>query len=175
MESPPADSYLIEPLATHHNRVDFRCGIEELDQYLRRNAKQDAKRRVSAPFVVVERGYDRIAGFCTLSATTINLGELPADIAKKLPKYPLVPATLLGRLAVDQRYRGHGLGELLLIDALHRSWRQSEQIASTSVVVEAKNEPARQFYLRYDFLSFPTQDRRLFLPMKTLDRLFRDE
>jgi GNAT superfamily N-acetyltransferase len=165
--------YRIEPLGKHHDRAAFRCGTEALDRYLVRQAHQDARKRVAAPFVLLEEAGGTVAGYYTLSATAVRLEELPPAIAEKLPRYPLVPATLLGRLAVDERQRGKGLGELLLMDALYRSWRLSVEIASVAVIVDAKSHDARAFYLHYDFLPFPEQKQRLFLPMGLIERLFR--
>jgi predicted GNAT family N-acyltransferase len=97
--------------------------------------------------------------------------ELPADLTRKLPRYPLMPATLLGRLAVDQKRRGEGWGRYMLIDALRRA-AQSES-ASFAVVVDAKDESAAHFYHKEGFAPFPSQPRRLFLPMATIAKLFR--
>lgn len=163
--------YRIEPLDPHHDRAGFRCGVAPLDRYLQQQASQDARKRVAAPFVLIEEPSGMIAGYYTLAATAIQLRDLPPAIASKLPKYPLVPATLLGRLAIDERYRG--LGERLLLDALYRSWRLSSEIASVAIVVDAKDDRAQAFYLRYEFLPFPEQNKRLFLPMSTVGRLFR--
>lgn len=112
-----------------------------------------------------------IAGFYTLSQYAVNLGELPEDIRTKMPKYPMVSATLLGRLAVSERFRGQGLGEMLLMDALHRALQSSEQIASAAVVVDAKDEQAVAFYRKYGFIDLPKIERRLFLPMATIAQL----
>ncbi len=163
--------YLIEPLLKH-DRAAFCCGVEPLDRYFRQQAKQDARKYVAAPFVLVEKHSGIVAGYYTLSATSINTGELPIEIAKKLPKYPLLPATLLGRLAVDRNYRGKKLGEMLLMDALYRSLQN--EIASTSVVVEAKDDLARSFYEHYNFIRFPNHPWRLFLPMTVIAELFKD-
>lgn len=165
-----SEDYLIEALGKKHNRTVFCSGVEALDRYFHSQATQDARKRVAAPFVLVEIQSGFVAGYYTLSATSINTGELPIEISKKLPKYPIVPATLLGRLALDQNYRGKGLGEMLLMDALYRSW-QSE-IASIAVVVEAKDEDARSFYEHYDFIRFPDFPNRLFLPMTVIAKLF---
>jgi predicted GNAT family N-acyltransferase len=124
---------------------------------------------MAAPFVLVEKSSGNIAGFYTLSSTSIKLEELPIEITKKLPKYPLLPATLLGRLAVDQNHRQKGLGEMLLIDALYRSL-QSE-IATLAVVVEAKDDQARSFYEHYQFSHFPDYYHRLFLMMDTIEKM----
>ena len=113
-----------------------------------------------------------IVGYYTLSATGIRLGQLPPAVVQRLPAYPVVPATLLGRLAVDQRLRGTGLGEHLLLDSLHRSWIASDNIASFAVVVDAKDDAARAFYLRYDFIPFQADIQRLYLPMQTVASLF---
>jgi GNAT superfamily N-acetyltransferase len=125
---------------------------------------------MAAPFVLVMSD-GTVAGYSTLSATAVLAPELPADIIRKLPRYPLIPATLLGRLAVDQRYRGQGYGRFLLADALYRS--VSSEIASFAVVVDAKDEDARRFYERESFLQFPDHPMRLFRPMADLARLFK--
>ncbi|WP_427156796.1 GNAT family N-acetyltransferase [Aliinostoc sp. HNIBRCY26] len=163
------DDYFIEPLGKH-DRAAFCCGVEELDCYLKQQAGQDARKRVAASFVLVEKSSGSIAGYYTLSATSIKLGELPTEISKKLPKYPIVPATLLGRLAVNQKHRQKGLGEMLLMDALYRSL--NSEIATTAVIVEAKDDDARSFYEHYNFMSFPTFSHRMFLMMETIAKMF---
>lgn len=168
-ESP---SLRIEPLGKAHDRAAFHCGIPALDSYLQKQAGQDARRFAAAPFVLCEREGVAVLGYYTLSAISIDLGTLPEETAKKLPRYPDVPAALIGRLAVDERRRGERLGEYLLMDALHRSWRMASEIAAAAVVVEAKNERARSFYEAYDFRIFPDQPERLFLPMKVVGKLF---
>jgi predicted GNAT family N-acyltransferase len=128
-------------------------------------------KRVAAAFVVTPDGAT-IAGFYTLSAHVVKLADLPTNIKKKLSRYPNVPATLLGRLAVSGGFRGQGVGELLLLDALKRVLLHSREIASAVVVVDAKEERARDFYLRHDFIPLPTQPNRLFHPVKTIEKLF---
>lgn len=160
----------MQPLGSHHNRVDFFCGVEPLDRYLHKQAGQDARKYFAAPFVLVDKISGRVAGYYTLSATSINIGDLPVEIAKKLPKYPVAPAILLGRLAVDQNYRAQGLGEILLMDAFERSLRSG--IAAMAVVVDAKDDQARSFYEHYEFIRFPDYPNRLFLPMTTIAKLF---
>jgi predicted GNAT family N-acyltransferase len=104
---------------------------------------------------------------------TIALCDLPADLRAKLPRYPVLPATLVGRLAVDRGYRKRGWGEHLLVDALRRSVENSTVVASMAVVVNAKNTGAQQFHAHYDFVQFPDRSNRLFLPMSKIARLFR--
>jgi predicted GNAT family N-acyltransferase len=169
MEMPP--EFQIQPLGPHHNRNDFSCGVEVLDHYLKRQAGQDVKKRVAATFVLSSDGRT-IAGYYTLSQFAVELGTIPQHISKRLPRYPMVPATLIGRLAVSTVFRGQGLGEVLLMDALHRSLLLSEQIASAAVIVDTKNDQARKFYLKYGFLELPGVSGRLFLLMKTIERLF---
>lgn len=125
---------------------------------------------MAAPFVLVLPD-GTIGGYYTLSATGVTLTDLPAQITRKLPRYPLVPATLLGRLAVDRRYRGKGYGRYLLADALFRS--VSSEIASFAVIVDAKDENARRFYERESFLPFPDQPMKLFRPMADIEQLFK--
>ena len=170
-EADTAPTFTVEPLAKRHKRADFSCGIDPLDRYLKTQASQDAKRRVAAPFAAVTSD-NTVIGYYTLSAFSIELAALPAAQAKKLPKYPIVPATLLGRLAVDQSQHGRGVGELILMDALSRSYTNTPEIASYAVVVDAKNDAAIAFYQRYDFIQFPDRPNRLFLPMNVIAKLF---
>jgi predicted GNAT family N-acyltransferase len=164
--------YRAQALHASHIRDTFHSGVPELDQYLQRQAGQDARRKVAAPFVVVSRD-DAVLGYYTLSAYGIRATELPEAIAKRLPRYPLLPATLLGRLAVSTSCRGAGLGRFLLMDVLLRSLRNTSQVASVGVVVEAMNDNARQFYLHYEFQSLADHPARLFLPMATIEKAFQ--
>jgi predicted GNAT family N-acyltransferase len=113
-----------------------------------------------------------VLGYYTLSAFSVDVGAWPEAVARKLPKYPLIPATLLGRLAVDGLLRGKGAGEHLLMDALRRSFDASSEVASMAVVVDAKDDKAVSFYRRYGFIRFAGQEGRLFLPMAVAKRLF---
>jgi predicted GNAT family N-acyltransferase len=164
-------AYRIEPLRREHNRAAFSCGVAALDRYLREQATQDARNYAAAPFVLVTPE-NRIAGYYTLSSAIIVAEHLSPDIAKqhKWPRYPELPATLIGRLASDRAFRGKRIGELLLMDALKRVCQSD--IASLAVLVDAKDDAARQFYLKYGFLSFPDRQNRLFLPRKTFEKLF---
>ncbi len=124
---------------------------------------------MAAPFVLLLPD-NTIAGYYTLSATSVQLGELPEHTIRKLPRYPLVPATLLGRLAVDRRQQGKGYGRFLLADALYRA--AESEIASFAVIVDAKDDDARRFYERESFLPFRDHPMKLFRPMADIRRLF---
>jgi len=124
---------------------------------------------MAAPFVLVLPG-GGIGGYYTLSSTAVKLAELPDNVARRLPRYPLVPATLLGRLAVDKRFQGQGYGRFLLADALLRAVRS--EIASFAVIVDAKDDAARRFYERESFLPLPEQPLKLFRPMTDIAKLF---
>jgi GNAT superfamily N-acetyltransferase len=162
----------VGPLTSSHDRSEFESGVEPLDRYLRTQAGQDARKNVAAPFVLLLSD-GTIAGYYTLSFTSVQLVELPLQTVRKLPRYPLVPATLLGRLAVHRRQQGNDYGRLLLADALCRAVRS--EIASFAVIVEAKDESARRFYERESFLPFPEQPAKLFRPMADIRRLFDEE
>ena len=164
--------YRIDTLGTQHDRSGFTCGSEPLDTYLRVQVGQDARKRVAATCVLCEGKDNTVLGFYTLSAISVDIGSWPEDVAKKLPRYPVVPATLLGRLAIDRQLQGRGAGEHLLMDALHRSWQASRQVASVAVVVDAKDGPAVKFYKRYEFIPFDDLPTRLFLPMSVIEQLF---
>jgi len=131
------------------------------------------RRRCASPSVLVPAtGSPTILGYYTLSSYGVDVGELPAPIAKKLPRYPLIPVTLLGRLAVDRRHHGYGIGEFLLLDALHRASRHAVDVAAAAVIVDAIDPAAARFYQRFGFMPFPSTRSRLFLPMKTVAALF---
>jgi hypothetical protein len=165
--------FVCEPLAKHHDRQTFRCGDAELDEYLRERAGQDMRRRVAAVFVAVPQDQpQRVGGFYTLSSASIVLEDLPPEITKRLPRYPTVPAILLGRLARDVGFPG--LGKLLLVDALARSLRSCEEVAAAVVLVDAKHDAARRFYARYGFEEVPRKPNRMFLPMKTVEKLLAE-
>lgn len=168
----PGTPWRIVPLGKTHDRDSFACGSEPLDRYLRLQARQDAQKRVAAPFVLVEPPSSRVLGFYTLSASLIATDALPAELARKLPRYPQLPVTLLGRLVVDQGMKGKGLGEFLLMDALHRSLEAAAEIAAMAVVVDAKGKDASAFYGRYGFTPLQGQPARMFLPMTTVAAIF---
>jgi GNAT superfamily N-acetyltransferase len=168
--NPSSGGFRFEQLGSH-DRASFSCGVEDLDRYFIHQASQDAKRKVAAPFVMVDSD-GRVAGYYTLSGYGIHLSELPAELVKKLPRYPVLPATLLSRLAVARQYRGQKLGRLLLMDALYRSWANTLQVASVGVVAEAYDDTARDFYLHHEFIPIPGNPRKLFVAMKTLEKAF---
>lgn len=164
--------YVVEPLADRHDRSQFYSGVEALDRYLRTQAGQDARRRVASPHVLLHLPDLVVAGYYTLSNAALELTDLPELVARRLPLYPQVPVTLLGRLAVDRNRRGQGFGEFLLMDALRRALFGSEAVASFAVLVEAKDDSAVAFYQKFGFLPILEQPHRLFLPMKTIAKLF---
>ncbi|MBT8368281.1 MAG: GNAT family N-acetyltransferase [Deltaproteobacteria bacterium] len=162
----------IKPLGKKHDRVVFSCGNDALDTYLKKRASQDTKKKIATTFVMADSQSSAVIGYYTLSATSILLADLPDQTARKLPKYPHLSATLLGRLAIDRRHQGSGYGELLIIDALRRALQATTEVASYAVVVDSINERARSFYEHYEFCAFPDRKLRLFLPMKTIADLF---
>jgi GNAT superfamily N-acetyltransferase len=166
----PSAHHSFEPLG-EHDRSSFSCGVPELDDYLLHQAGQDARRKVAAPFVMVDK-IGTLLGYYTLSSYGIRLAELPHDLVKKLPKYPLIPATLLGRLAVSREHRGQKLGRSLLMDALYRSWKNAAEVASLGVVAEAYDESARAFYLHHEFILLLEHPNKLFIAMKTIEKAF---
>ena len=160
----------IEALASRHNRTSFSCGNEILDRYLIKQAGQDSRKHVAATFVLVHMNISAILGYYTLSATSIGLRDLPEQTIKNLPKYPIVPAILLGRLAIDQKNHGMGYGQLLLIDALQRCINTAD-IGWTAVVVDANTKKAVSFYEYHHFIRFSPDSFRLFLPRSTIASL----
>ena len=162
----------VEPLQRRHDRSAFACGSPALDRYLLQQARQDADRRIAAPFVLVDPPGTAVLGYYTLSASVIEIDEVPPEMARRLPRYPQLPVTLLGRLAVDGRLKGLGAGEFLLMDALRRSLAAAAEIAAMAVVVDAKDAAAEAFYRYFDFIPLQANPGRLFLPMKTVAAIF---
>ena len=168
--------FRFEPLDKKvHNRAAFSCEHEALNVYLKERASQAVQKRVAAVYVLTPDG-KTIAGYYTLSQYTIEAGELPYEAVQRLrlPKYDELPATLLGRLARSKEFKGAGLGEILLMGALEKALLHSRNIASLAVVVDAKDEKARNFYLSYGFIDLPDHPNRLFMLMQTIEPLFRE-
>lgn len=157
--------FRVVPLDSGHDRVLFNSSSEPLDRYFREQVTQDVRRRVAACFVALSEER-RIAGFYTLASASLLLADLPVSLGKKLPRYPTVPAVRLGRLAVDQTFKGQGLGGALLADALDRAARS--EIAAYAMLVDAKDESAAAFYQHHGFIPLPDTPLILFLPLATV-------
>ena len=156
---------------TRHRREEFDCGVEALTNFLRQRARKEMLSHTSACFVAVPMtDPGRIAGYYTLSAATILTTALPPELAARLPRYPSLPATLLGRLARDTSFRGQGIGELLLISALGRALGNTVVVGSVAVVTDPKDSQAAAFYCRYGFRKLLSSGERLFLPMQEITK-----
>ena len=163
---------LIELLSKKHKKKEFECGKETLDDYIHKQAGQDVKRKLSACFVWedIQSGY--IQGYYTLANSSIPLNIIPERWRKKLPpSYSSIPTTLLGRLAVDKRFQGKGIGQILLVDALKKSYEISEDIGSFAVVVDPLDREAETFYEKFGFIKLPDSGK-MFIAMRTLKELF---
>ena len=146
-------------------RNDFDCGVGPLNNYLRMSAGQEGRKSVSVTYVMCLG--ERVIGYYTLSSNSVDFSELPTEKVKKLPRYPKLPVTLLGRLAIDLNYRGKGYGTLLLAHALKKAVTASADVASYAVIVDAKDIAAEKFYLSFGFIPYE-ETRKLFLPMETI-------
>ena len=156
-----------------HDRASFSCGVESLDRYFKTQAAQDVRRKANAVFVLVAAGEPRaVLGYFTLCAFGLASGEIPDQARKHLPRYPLVSATLIGRLAVAKSHHGQGLGGILLVRALRLAHRNADVVGSSMVVVDALDENAVRFYAAHGFARLP-RSLRLVLPMRTLATLFK--
>ena len=151
------------------DRSDFCCGSEPLDRYFKTQASQDVRRRVSVCYVALEKATGRIAGFYTLSAADVPVSDLPSDVARRLPRYPSVPAARIGRLAIDQRFQGRRLGGALLLNAAMRALRS--EIAVFVLVVDAKDDEAAAFYRHHGFSAFASNPLQPIAPIKTFRKL----
>lgn len=154
-----------------HNRSAFYCGVDSLDNYIRKQASQDLKKKIATVFVLVDLPNTNVIAYYTLSSYTIEITQLDKSFAKQLPRYPLLPATLLGRLAVDSNYRGRHLGELMLVDALKKALEATAKVASLAVIAEAIDEKAVNFYRKYGFCAFGQNPMKLYFPMQSIREL----
>jgi predicted GNAT family N-acyltransferase len=156
MTKEPSADLRIDLLADRHDRRNFSCGVESLDRYLRTQAGQDVRRRANAVFVLAATTEpERVLGYYTLCAVTLSQGEVPEAARKLVPRYPLVSATLIGRLAVARDFQGQRLGAILLADALQRAFASASTVGSSMVVVDALDETAAGFYAAHGFIRLP--------------------
>lgn len=162
--------FLIVPLDGTHERSGFNSNVSALDNYFRQQVSQDVRRNVAACFVALD-DKESVAGYYTLASSSVLLNELPPAVAKKLPRYPSVPAVRMGRLAVDQAYKGQGLGAALLADALMRAVRA--EIAAYALLVDAKDVTAAAFYRHHGFIALPEAPLTLFLPLASAAKMMR--
>ena len=158
--------FIIEALSSLHDRKGFASGSEALDRYFHQQVTQDMRRHVTACYVAIEAATAKIAGYYTLAAAGVSLADMPAEIVKRLPRYPSVPVARMGRLAVDQTYRGQKLGAALLWDGAMRALRS--EVAIFALVVDAKDDQAEAFYHHHGFVTFGSLSRQLILPLTNL-------
>jgi len=160
----------IEPIARQHVRDQFDCGEDSLNQYLAQFARQNDQSNIAKTFVAADAA-NAVLGYYSISSASIEFSSISAEMQKGLPMYP-VPAARISRLAVDHSSRGSGSGAQLLIDALQRIYRVSNEMGIKLLVVDALNDSAKSFYEHYGFTQFPKQGLTLFLPIETLNVLF---
>ena len=166
MKLPP---FSVIPLSKDKVREGFCSGSEALDQYFSAQVGQDTKRNITKCFIAIDNDNQKIAGYYTLSAGQIPLPKLPDKISSKMPRYDAVPASRIGRLAVDRLYQGKGIGSALIADALLRS--SDSSLAVYALLVDAKDEQAESFYLHYGFIQCIETSLTLFLPLKTIGKI----
>ena len=169
--APPRPDLKIEALAPNHDRDGFSCGVDSLDRYLRTQASQDVRRKANGVFIMVELAKPNVVlGYYTLCATALPQGDVPASTRKHIPRYPLVSATLVGRLAVSKVRQGERLGAILLADAVRRAYESADTVGSSMLVVDALSERAAAFYEGHGFARLP-ESLRLLLPMSAIGRM----
>ena len=157
--------FAIEPLSKAHKRSDFVCGNDRIDRYFHETVSQDVKRKYATCFVARELATGRVAGFYTLSSSNVPLNEVPELLAKKLPRYPTVPAVLIGWLGRHSAYAGLGLGEALLFDAIKTV--ATAPIGAHAIFADAIDDTAASFYSSFGFIPLITRPWTLYLPLAT--------
>lgn len=162
----PTRPIVIENLSSRHDRTAFDCGVEDLNTYLKEYSGQHERRGMSRTYVAVEEGEKLALGYYSISSGAVAFDLVPEN----LPHHP-VPVALIGRLAVDKSARGLGLGEMLLVHGLRSAQRASEVVGIYAVVVDAWDQAAREFYLKYGFNELRDDQLHLYLPMKVIRQL----
>jgi predicted GNAT family N-acyltransferase len=174
MAKRPSENLRIVLLGEEHDRGSFTCGVESLDRYLKTQAGQDVRRKANAVFILSEISErTRVLGYYTLCAMAISQGDVPEIARKHVPRYPLVSATLIGRLAVAKDRQGQRLGAVLLADALQRAFESASTVGSSMVIVDALDEAAAGFYAAHGFVRLP-DSLRLVLPMRLAGALSKE-
>lgn len=164
-------SYLTVPFKKSFKRSKFSCKKESLDAYIKTQVSQDVKKHLAVCFVLPDAKTEEVLGYYTLSNGSIPYTDVPHKLRKKYPKsYDNIPVTLLGRLAIDKRMQGKGLGSKLLIDALKRCFKAAEELGSVAIIVDPLDEDAEDFYNHYGFIKLPDSGK-MFLDMKTIKQL----
>jgi len=161
--------FVIEALSAAHNRLAFSCGVEALDRYLQTQAGQDMRRRVANCFVACPTGTTTIAAYYTLAASSLAVTDMAVEELRRLPRYPVLPAALIGRIAVDRQYTGRSLGAATIADAITRALRAEPAVFA--LVVDAKDERAAAFYKHFGFAAFASRPMSFYLPMATAAKL----
>ena len=171
----PPTAWLFLPLSREFDRQDFDCGKPAFNNYLKTIANQHQKSNIARTTVAVRpSNKNKIAGFYTLNTSTVDINSLSAENQKGLPKHLDIPAIKIGQFAVDRRYSGQGLGRALILDALYKCYISSVQVGINSVTVNAYDDEARSFWLHNEFVPFRERSNSLFLPMKTIQKLFEN-
>ena len=158
-------------LRKYHRREQFDCGIDSLNAYIKQQAGQDVRKKLAVCFVFTEK--EEVKGYYTLSGGSIPKEDIPGKYAKKYPRsYSNIPVILLGRLAVDNNYKGKGIGEYILMDALKESYEVSKtKIGATAIITDPVNDRAESFYAQYGFIKL-VDSGKMFLPMQVIRLLF---
>ena len=167
----PSEGLSISLLDAVHDRANFTCGVESLDRYLTTQASQDLRRKANGVFVLTTTDLpERVLGYYTLCAMALSQGEVPEAARKHVPRYPLVSATLIGRLAIAKEMQGQRLGTVLLADALRRAYGNAGTVGSSMVIVDALDEGSADFYASHGFIRLP-DSKRLVISMRSIAEL----
>lgn len=161
--------FRLEVLNGEHDRLAFACGEEHLDRYFQLHVSQDIRRRIANCFVAVNVATSKVAAYYTIASASIPTHDLPVELTQRLPRYPTIPAVRIGRLAVDIRFQGSGLGKALLADAAIKAIDAAP--ATFALLVDAKNDQAVTFYKHHGFQQLENSPKILFLPLATAEKI----
>src|SRR6266446_4943549 len=171
MAKPGSPGWQIERLDGSHDRSAFSCGNSVLDNFVQKLASQYERKGFAVTYVAVSPPHKTVRGYYSLSVSALAGESLPEEVRRKLPRHPL-PTVLLARLAVDQHSQGQRLGETLLFDAFRRCLQIAQALGIHAVEVQALDQQARRFYQKYGFVPLIDNPLHLYLPMRTVEKLF---
>lgn len=162
-------AFEFHPLDKSFDRTSFDCGSHELNSFLKTKARQNQSIGFNKTFVAIKSGDKEkvVLGYFSLSMGEIDISVIPQHL--KLPRHP-IPVARMGRLAVDKSTQGKGLGKLLLVDAMMRVQAAAELVGVYAFLVDAKDEAAKNFYLKYGFISLFSDEMTLFFPLASFPK-----
>jgi len=165
------ESVIFRRLEKSDDRASFDCGVDELNVFIKKYARQNQRLSIGVTYIATYPEQNSILGYYTLSSGEVQFENMPQDLLKRMPRYP-VPVVRIGRLARNLSVRGSGMGSLLLMDAFERILRISGELGIHGIEVDAKDEFAKSFYESFGFQELRDDSLHLYISLKLVRNAF---